>query len=105
MNETNQKEFNELCAKVLGYELITPDMRKNPQNWKHSYWESKDEGFQKVLSVEGSLSFHQDWNLLMKVVDKIESLGFDIAMQSDFCIINKFNKGNFFGDGKTRMYH
>lgn len=72
------EQYNRKCAEFMGYELITPEMRKNPEKWNTSYWEHKDKDnihtALKVLGSHGYLSYHSDWNWIMKVVEKIESL-------------------------------
>ena len=80
-------EYNKRCAEFLGYELITPQMRKNPEKWKdYSYWEHKDKAnvhsSEKVLGSEKSLSFHSDWNWIMKVVNEILKQGYRKYTQS-----------------------
>lgn len=79
MTQEEIVEFNKRCAEFRGYELITPEMRKNPEQWKGmSYWEHKDKAnvhtSKKVLGREGYLSFHSDWNLIMELVESIENL-------------------------------
>ena len=66
MNWTQEEilDYNKRCAEFLGYELITPEMRKRPIEWSHSYWEHKDKAnvhtSKKVLRRDGYLSFHSD---------------------------------------------
>ena len=78
MKEYNELEFNKLCAEFLGYELITPDKRRNPSEWSYSYWEHKNKAnvhtSKKVLGRDEYLQFHFDWNWIMEVLEKIYSL-------------------------------
>ncbi len=53
---------NKLIAEFLGYVQPHPDYPNS------TYWYKKDES---TLTI---LSFNYDWNWLMKVVDKIESI-------------------------------
>ena len=83
MSKEDKNTFNFLCAIFLDYELISPCMRKNPSNWTHSYWEHKDRNngtvrvADKVLCADGCLPFASDWNALMRVIYKIQSLPLD----------------------------
>ncbi len=77
MNKHEIENYNRLCAEFLGYELITPRMRKRPEQWKdNSYWEHKDKAnvhtSKKVLGRDGYLSFDSDWNWIMRMVEAIE---------------------------------
>ena len=67
-------EGNKLIAEFMGYKLITPSMRKNPEMWNISYWENpemkKISG--KVLCSENNLRYHSSWDWLMPCIDKIE---------------------------------
>ena len=79
MTQEEILEYNKKCAEFLGYELITPQMRKRPEQWKgNSYWEHKDKAnvhtSKKVLGRDGYLSFHSDWNWIMEVVESIEKI-------------------------------
>lgn len=80
MTEQEIVEYNNRCAKFLGYELITPAMRKYPEKWKHSYWEINNKNnvhtSKYVLCMDGYLSFHSNWNNIMEMVEAIEKLGF-----------------------------
>lgn len=79
MTQEEILDYNKKCAEFLGYELITPEMRKTPEQWgDNSYWEHKDRDnvhtSKKVLGREGYLSLHSDWNWIMEVVEAIEKL-------------------------------
>lgn len=82
MTQEEIKDYNRRCAEFLGYELIAPEMRKRPEQWKdNSYWEHKDKAnvhtSKKVLGRDGYLSFHSDWNWIKSVLEKISSLNED----------------------------
>jgi hypothetical protein len=67
---------NKLIAEFMGYTLITPEMRKYPEDWKCSYWENPEfKGSSKeVLCSEKGLSYDCSWNWLMSVVEKIRNV-------------------------------
>jgi hypothetical protein len=77
MKKIDAKKNNPMIAEFMGYKLITPEMRRHPENWKYSYWENPDDDdvVRKVLGEEDSLDYDSSYNSLMRVVDKIESLG------------------------------
>lgn len=94
-------QFNKKCAEFMNYELITPDKRKHPDEWKHSYWEHKDKAnvhtSKKVLGRDGYLSFHSDWNRIMEVVEKIQTLnklGGIVLIQQGRCKITSRMAGD-----------
>jgi hypothetical protein len=94
MTQEEFLEFNKRCAEFLGYELITPQMRKRPEEWKdNSYWEHKDKAnvhtSKKVLGRDGYLAFHSDWNLIMEVVEAIEKLNYQVDIQNNHCLIQR----------------
>jgi hypothetical protein len=94
MTQAEILEYNKRCAEFLGYELITPQMRKRPEQWKdNSYWEHKDKAnvhtSKKVLGRDGYLEFHSDWNCIMEVVEAIEKLRYLVVIQSNFCQIQE----------------
>lgn len=37
--------------------------------------------------------YHQDWNLLMDVVEKIEQIGFSVVTEGSVCLIYNLSKG------------
>ena len=67
-----------LVVKFMGYELITPEMRRTPGEWytkdgiAHSYWENHNlKASGRVLCSENGLSYGSSWNWLMPVIAKI----------------------------------
>ena len=66
MKEFDVKEFNRLCAELLGYVNTTPtDKDFNI----HEHPETK-----KMIETNFTNVFTEDWNWIMQVVEKIESL-------------------------------
>lgn len=74
--EYNKEEYNKLCAEFMGYKLVTPEMRKHPEEWISSYWENPDfNGSSKgVLCSENGLQYNTNWNWIMEVVENIKNL-------------------------------
>ena len=77
MKEFNLEEYNELCAQFLGYET------------------SENEECFKIPNKNGWINlsiFHSDWNWIMEIVEKIETLFdgfvlFDIGDETCFVAI------------------
>lgn len=86
-NEVNN--INHLFAEFLGYSLITPAMRNNPENWKESYYEKPLT--HEVLGVEGKLKFHKSMQYLDKIRKKIHSLGYIVETNGEMCRIKYDN--------------
>ena len=93
-NEVNN--INHLFAEFLGYSLITPAMRKNPENWTESYYEKPIT--HEVLGVEGKLKFHKSMQYLDKIRIKINSLGYIVETNGEMCRI-KYNNHITWTDG------
>lgn len=95
--EFNKREYNLLCANFLEWEQkATFDTKENI--WRFN-WVDK-EGVK-----HNNLAFDSDWNWIMKVVKKIESLDFrfEIARNSiDFYDI-KIENGNFYNRFSTAI--
>lgn len=79
--ETHEKiDGNSLIAEFMGFRLITPEMRKRPEDWYNngkpsSYWENHElKGSRRVLCGENGLMYHSSWDWLMPVVNKIFGL-------------------------------
>jgi hypothetical protein len=75
----NTTENNKLIANFLGqkeqpFEFPQFGYIRHDGEWKDSFHEDQ-------------LKFHKDWNWLMSVVDKIESLGYDVQIVLDYCTI------------------
>ena len=75
MKRIDAKKNNPMIAEFMGYKLITPAMRRDPSTLKYSYWQKDYPEKQDVLCGEKELGYDFSYNDLMKVVDKIESLG------------------------------
>jgi hypothetical protein len=79
---------NAEIAKMLGYELITPDMRKNPERWyidgkPSSYWQKDYPEKQDVLSEEKYNVFYTDWNYLIKALIYVTEIGWSWDINSN----------------------
>ena len=79
-NEVNN--INHLFAEFLGYSLITPAMRKHPENWTESYYEKPIT--HEVLGVEGKLKFHKSIQYLDKIRKKIPDIEFTCDIITGF---------------------
>ena len=67
------EDNNKLIAEFLGYTQPHPDYPGA------TYWYKKDES---PLTL---LLFDSDWNWLMEVVEKIESLNFIVYIETNYC--------------------
>ena len=71
-------ENNKLIAEFLGFQSTSLGWFDNEE---HLINVEKDNTFD-------DLKFHSDWNWLMKVVEKIENLGYGVTIgMADYCII------------------
>lgn len=89
------KESNELIAKFMGYELITPEMRNRPETWSTSYWQKDYPNKQDVLASEHQeMAYHISWEWLMPVVEYIEHIkGVTVILKTNTaCEIFHFGK-------------
>ena len=73
----NIVENNKLIAEFLGYSQPHPDYKNT------SYWYKKGEAPLVFLS------FHSNWDWLMRVVEKIESLGYTVTIAGVMCKVTK----------------
>lgn len=73
----NTTENNKLIAEFLGYEVL-------PMNKKDYMVITNNKETYNLKS----LRFHNDWNWLMEVVKKIESLEFNCEISTDSCTIH-----------------
>ncbi len=87
---TTTVENNKLIAEFLGYE-----------------WDNQNEVLtQNKFAIQNSVTkFHSDWNWLMQLVEKIESLGFATSIASGSkgfaCVITKGVENIFLSNNKT----
>jgi ribosomal protein S18 acetylase RimI-like enzyme len=89
------KTDNELIAEFMGYKLITPEMRRNPEGWSRGYWQKDYPEKQDVLCAEGhGMHYHDSWSWLMPVVEKIESLGFNFWIGKYASSVTKEGSGD-----------
>ena len=68
----NTSKQNALIAEFMGLSYCT----------KHNYegWYKNNEHNHRICSYDG-LEYHKDWNLLIKVAEKIKSLGYFVDMK------------------------
>lgn len=76
-------EGNKLIAEFMGWKLITPEMRRNPDTWDNSYYEKEvedwyEENGEKIVFMDTrtlcsvtKTKYHSSWDWLMPVVEKI----------------------------------
>ena len=78
----NILESNELIAKFIGFELLKDLLAGN-------------QGFINIdIDIYEQCKFHSDWNWLMKVVEKIESLGYSLDIKLAWCRIRQIKNIN-----------
>lgn len=75
MTQTIYIMDNKLIAEFLGYSQPHPDYKST------TYWYKKDE------APLVCLMYDTDWNQLMQVVEKIESLGVVVEIRDNVCYI------------------
>ena len=76
----NITENNKLIAEFMNLNLY------------RSFWYKSNIATEKKICKENNLKFHKDWNCLMEVVEKIESLGYRIEIVKHICRIYLSNK-------------
>lgn len=97
MSENEIKENNKLIARFMGWKV-----EKNCFSKVEKYGDKLQN--ERGISVKNR-DYHSDWNLLMQVVDKIESLGFwtkigghtSFGKQYKQCCIKKQTKDSDIG--------
>jgi hypothetical protein len=99
----NITENNKLMAEFIGYKLMPCN---NGLAWNSPYQKAIDDKFNihgKLFHPKGSdyansyLKFDSDWNWLMEVVDKIESMDFVLNIrQGHVSIVNNSGKTPFY---------
>jgi len=70
----NTTENNKLIAEFMGATIVEADIYLNGDEY-----------------TKYDLKFHSDWNWLMEVVEKIESLGYSVNTSSSMVYINGDN--------------
>lgn len=80
-------ENNKLIA-----EFLQPNTKHDnfyfPQFKEPYIYQEVLNGYNEVFRVQ-DLKFHSDWNWLMEVVEKIESLGYSFTIIGNLCIISR----------------
>jgi len=91
------QEGNRKIVIFMGYKLITPAMRRTPSEWTMSYWENAELGSRRVLCGENYLNYHCNWNRMMEVIEKINTLqkekpGYCVILNGKTCIIDFYTE-------------
>ena len=103
-------QTNKIIAAFMGHELI----KANKRNWVYEshykryhfpvvYIKNWNDDYERAAEiVPRQLAYHKDWNWLMTVVDKIDSLPlFEVRMFPDYCVItdggDQYHKETDFG--------
>lgn len=76
-------ENNKIIAEFMGAKTLTVD------EFKAILKDNRDNGFIHTpnAEIDEDLKYHSDWNWLMEVVEKIESLGYDVFINTCVCRI------------------
>lgn len=114
---------NKLIAEFMGYEFIDGEFKiphsDKTRNSDFSEWCSTYGDIDGMFSVgyllaPSNLMYHSDWNWLMEVVEKIESIVLEEVNDTSFnvtigatryCVIQDNNGGmlEVIGEGKTKI--
>lgn len=96
----NTTETNKKLAEFLGFEL-SHKIERVPNN------EIFKEHINLITDNADNLPFHNDWNWLMTVIEKIESLGYCVDIKLEYCRIVPQGKPNEyivkFGEGDNKF--
>ena len=76
---------NKLIAEFMGFEL-----QNNPNERWFNQWFTKETLNKPYNSRIEILHFDTDWNWLMEVVEKVESLGVIVEIRENVCYISPF---------------
>jgi len=90
MKQKEILEYNKRCAEFLGYINLTPDDKD------FDFYEKLDGVLGKMLEPK-SMKFHSDWNWIMEVVEKIQTLdklGGIVMIQQGRCKITSRMAGD-----------
>ena len=91
------KEGNKLIARFLNWREVGAN---DPDTWVEGVFVSPDnEGW-----FPEDLNFQEDWNSLVPVIERIESLGLRVIIQYNSCLIYsaKYDNRNVTADSKIR---
>jgi len=95
----SEQENNELIARFMGW---SPDERYDKVGDYH-IWTNP---IGKNAIIGCNLNYNNDWNMLMTVINKIETgldLGFNVVMKNDKCRIYRY-KGSAYESQVTKLY-
>jgi hypothetical protein len=111
MNVEFINEGNKLCADYLGYKYYKWTDKDIPNNlsggWIHTKKQPKDRYYYLGRTAK-EMAFHWDWNLLMLVVEKIESTRdedfgwFQVYINANQCDIR--SKYAYLSDNNVKSY-
>ena len=94
MKQFDIKEYNKMCAEFLGgTEYIPKPWYYFPRYQRHWFFPNRLEPNRFTSKM---LKFHTDWNWIMEVVEKIESLD-DSEKHYQWKDVNNTNRSNFNG--------
>ena len=95
---------NRLIAEFMGYEFLDGEFRiphsdkttnSNFSEWCSTYGDIDGMFSVGYLLAPSNLMFHSDWNWLMEVVEKIESLGYRTLTENECFMITKNKLSSF----------
>lgn len=97
--EFNKTDFNKQCADFMGYQYFGwnhPNHQKEVSS--RGYWAKKGAKIHNAkLNVRvNPLRYDFDWNWIMEVVEKIESLGYWVCIQNTYIGFGKKNDESSF---------
>ena len=93
--KSDVSENNKLIAEFMGWECETLETVAPEEFRTKIYFEhNPKEYFTTTIYKYIDCLFHSDWNWLMHVVEKIESLGNAVTIEENWCEIK--SKSNFF---------
>ena len=92
-------ENNKIIAEFMGMKIVNRYLQKyiDSNTEPKQYWEGKSKTFEhqifgwQITHHESKILYHSDWNWLMEVVEKIESLGSAVSINNKECMIVHFN--------------
>jgi len=85
MKEFNIREFNRLCAELLGFKCLANDQYELPEMMT----------FSAKICLE-DMQYHSDWNWIMSVVEKIVSLDILSYYEREYDSISETYKCKFY---------
>lgn len=90
MSKFDRKKYNKLCAEFMGFEQYEIENKSN------GYFVDFKDGFAPYPRSLGSLEFHTNWNWIVSVIEKIESLD-DSKLHYQWKDVDGEDRSNFNG--------